>query len=91
MNHTHTLAEWAAFLFLGLGLSAAASIPFWLADDAALADFDPRPAFRRVVESEALYVLLREWDIARYSFRESCRDLAALLILLCTSPKGART
>lgn len=46
MNHTHSLAEWAAFLSLGVSIPAAVSIPFWLTYDADLADFDPRPAVR---------------------------------------------
>lgn len=34
---THDLAEWAAFLSLGLGVHAAYSVPYFL-----LVDFDPR-------------------------------------------------
>lgn len=49
-GHTHDLAEWAAFLSLGLSISSAASIPFWLLVDAGLADFDPRPWLARGVE-----------------------------------------
>ena len=66
----------------------ALPVPYFLTVDADLADFDPRPAPARLVESEALYPLLREWDTARHAFRGACRDLAALLILLTTSPKG---
>ena len=85
---THSLADWLAVVSFGIGTHAALSVPYFLTVDADLADFDPRPAVRRVVESEALYPLLREWDIARHAFREACRDAAALLILLTTSPKG---
>ena len=74
---------------LAVGATATASIPALLLADAHRSDFDPRPAVRRVVESEALYVVLHEWDIACRSFSDACRDLAALLILLTTSPKGA--
>ena len=77
-----------AAVFLAVGATATASIPALLLADAHREDFDPHPAIRRVAESEALYVLLREWDTARHAFREACRDLAALLILLTTSPKG---
>jgi hypothetical protein len=85
---THSLADWLAVVSFGIGTHAAISVPYFLTVDADLVDFDPRPAVRRVVESEALYPLLREWDTARHAFREACRDAAALLILLATSPKG---
>lgn len=48
---THSLAEWAAFLSLGVGGYAAFSAPFFLLVDADLVDFDPRPAVRRAAES----------------------------------------
>jgi hypothetical protein len=95
VNHTHSLAEWAAFLLLGLGLPSAASIPFWLTYDADRADFDPRPALSRAVESGRMDVLLIAVADAKYdaraavhASREAFRDVAALLILLTTSPKG---
>lgn len=95
MNHTHSLAEWAAFLLLGLGLSSAASIPFWLTYDADLADFDPRPVLSWAVESGRMDLLLiavadakHDVRVAVHASREACRDVAALLILLTTSPKG---
>jgi hypothetical protein len=78
-----------AAVCLAVGATATASIPALLLADAHRSDFDPRPAVRRVVESEALYPLLREWDTACHAFREACRDAAALLLLLTTSPKGA--
>lgn len=40
-----------AAVSLGVSVSAAASIPFWLFVDADLADFDPRPAVRRALET----------------------------------------
>lgn len=93
---THTLAEWAAFLSLGVSIPAAASVPFWLTYDADLVDFDPRPAVFRLVESGRLDLVLIAVADAKYDVREAvhvsreaCRDLAALLILLTTSPKGA--
>lgn len=96
MYDTHTLAEWAAFLSLGVSVPAALSVPYFLTVDADLADFDPRPAVRRArpvvwdaTRSEALYPLLREWDNARHSARDAVIDVAALLLLLTTSPKGA--
>lgn len=88
MSHTHSLAEWAASL--SLGLVPVGAIWFVLAFAGAdLAYFDPRPLLARVIRSEAVYPLLREWDIARHASREALRDAAALLLLLTTSPKGA--
>ncbi|HKW93132.1 MAG TPA: hypothetical protein VJX92_14645 [Methylomirabilota bacterium] len=55
---THSPADWAAFLSLGTGISAAASIPFWLFHDSDRADFDPRPLLARVAESGRLDALL---------------------------------
>ena len=49
MYATHSLAEWSAFLSLGVGVHAALSVPYFLAVDADLADFDPRPAVARAV------------------------------------------
>lgn len=98
MNHTHDLSEWAAFLSLGVGVHAALSVPYFLAVDADLADFAPRPAVSRLVESGRVDLLLiavadAKYDVreAVHASREACRDLAALLILLTTSPKGAMT
>lgn len=89
MNQTHSLDEWLAMICLAVSGYASFSAPYFLFVDAALADFDPRPAVRRLVDSEAVYVLLREWDIACHAAREAFRDAAALLLLLTTSPKGA--
>lgn len=69
------------------GWASCASV-LYLTHDAALVDFDPRPAVSRAVRSEAVYPLLREWDIARHASREALRDAAALLLLLTTTPKG---
>lgn len=94
--HTHDLAEWTAFLSLGVGGAAAFSAPFHLFVDADLVDFDPRPALSRLVESGRVDLLLIAVADAKcdaraavHASREACRDLAALLILLTTSPKGA--
>ncbi|MBP5870915.1 hypothetical protein [Streptomyces scabiei] len=88
MSATHSLAEWASVLSLGIAVHAAFSVPYFLLVDAARGDFDPRPLLARAVRSEAVYPLLREWDTARYASREALRDVAALLLLLTTSPKG---
>jgi hypothetical protein len=89
MSHTHDLAEWAAFLSLGIAVHASFSVFYFLLVDAHRSDFDPRPWLARVLGSEVLYPLLREWDSARHASREALRDAAALLLLLTTSPKGA--
>lgn len=89
MNGAHTLDEWLAMICLAVSGYAGFSAPYHLFVDADLADFDPRPALRRLVDSEAVYVLLREWDNARHAVREAFRDAAALLLLLTTRPKGA--
>lgn len=88
-GHTHSLSEWAAMGSVSVGIYAAASVVYFLLVDADRSDFDPRPLVRRVVQSAAVYPLLREWDNARHLVREACRDVAALVVLLTTSPKGA--
>ena len=105
MSATHSLAEWASVLSLGIGVHASFSVFYFLLVDASRTDFDPRPLLARAVRSEAVYPLLREWDIARYDARElaasavlyarlSLRDAAftaaALLALLTITPGDAR-
>ena len=105
MSHTHSPAEWAAFVSLGVSFWASCAAAVWLFADADLADFDPRPALHRA-RQVAVYAA-RDLDRAVaatrhelaphaavvrhavYSGREICRDLAALLLLLTTTPKGA--
>jgi hypothetical protein len=105
MNHTHTVAEWAAFLSLGLSMASATASPYLLLVDAdhfawpqpVTAAVDrAKPVVWDATRSEVAYPLLREWDNARHivrqtgrSSREACRDAAALIVLLTTSPKGA--
>ena len=88
MSQTHSLAEWASVLSLGISVHASFSVFWFLLVDAHRADFDPRPLLARAIRSEAVYPLLREWGIARHASREALRDVAALLLLLTTSPKG---
>jgi hypothetical protein len=89
VNGTHSLDEWLAMVCLAISGYAAFSAPYHLFVDADLKDFDPRPALRRLADSEAVYVLLREWDNARHAVCEAFLDAAALLLLLTTRPKGA--
>jgi hypothetical protein len=90
MHDTHTLAEWAAFLSLGLSMASAATVPFVLlveADYWAWPNW--RPLAHRVTESDRLDPLLLVVGPAWAAVCDAARDLAALLILLTTSPKGA--
>lgn len=110
-GHTHSLAEWAASL--SLGLVPVGAIWFVLAFAGAdLAYFDPRPALARAafvlrlavyrgrlaVHAARMALESGDWDgllmvvaNVKYAVRpsfEACRDAAALLLLLTTSPKG---
>lgn len=85
VTHTHSLTEWVAFLSLGLSISSAVSIPFWLFVDADLADFDPRPRLARAIESGRLDPLL----IARVNARHALADRLASSAPALTAPKGA--
>jgi hypothetical protein len=99
---TPTPAEWVAFLSLGLSISSAVSIPFWLFVDADLADFDPRLAVRRAVESGRYDRLLcaaanakhdtrAAVDRARRAPRDAAISAAALLLLLSpAAPEATR-
>lgn len=98
VTHTHSLTEWVAFLSLGLSISSAVSIPFWLFVDADLADFDPRPRLARAIESGRYDALLIAAANARHDThaavaraRHIPRDAAisaAALLLLLTTPEG---
>lgn len=84
MSHTHTLAEWAAAL--SLGVSAIAVIKLALAfADADLAYFDPRPLLGRAGDR-----LLVEAVNARLSLRDAAVWLTALLMLLTATPGDTR-
>ena len=105
-GQTHSLAEWASVLSLGVGVHAGFSVfYFLLVDSDSARDFDPRPLLARAIRSEAVYPLLREWATARYDARElaasaalyarlSLRDAAftaaALLALLTIRPEALR-
>jgi hypothetical protein len=101
MYATHSLSDWTAFLSLGVGGAAAFSAPFHLFVDADLADFDPRPALSRAVESGRMDVLLiavadAKYDVraaaetARHVPRDAAISLAALLALLFPVAGGTR-
>jgi hypothetical protein len=102
MSHTHDLTEWAAFLSLGVGVHGAFSAPYFLFVNATRADFDPRPAVRRAIESgrvdpllvavaNAKYDAHRVADRAKHIPRDAAITTAALLALLIpTAPEATR-
>ncbi len=101
MYDTHTPAEWLAMTSLSTGIFAAASVPYFLLVDAELADFDPRPAMRRAVESgrfDALLVAVANAKHDAHAFaaaaqhlpRDAALWLAALLLILTLSPEATR-
>jgi hypothetical protein len=88
---THSPAEWAAFLSLGIGVHGAFSAPYFLFVNAKCSDFDPRPALSRLVESGRVDPVLCAVANALSWAREKTRQAAlsaAVLLLLLTAPKG---
>jgi hypothetical protein len=86
IGHTHTAAEWFAFLLLGA--SSAALIQLVLAFAGAdLAYFDPRPALRTAAD-RLLVEAVRAKDTVRFLPRDAVLSLAALLALLSTAPEA---
>ncbi|MFI1728238.1 hypothetical protein ACH40E_03155 [Streptomyces acidicola] len=99
MSQTHDLAEWAAFMSLGVSVHGAFSVPYFLFVDADLADFDPRPAVRRAIESGRLDAALIAVTNARHTAhdvaerartfpRDAAITVAALLALLTVSTEA---
>lgn len=84
MSQTHSLAEWASVLSLGLVPVGA----IWFALAFAPADieyFDPRPLLGRAGDR-----LLVEAVNARLSARDAAITCAALLALLTVRPEALR-
>lgn len=80
-----------AAVFLAAALYAAVSVPFFLLVDAEVWLW-PRPltaAVDRVLGTDAGARLVVAVFNTTAAARDFCRDTAALLILLLTSPKGA--
>lgn len=88
MTHTHSLAEWLAFLCLGVSGWAAGSALLYLICDTDLAYFDPRPALRTAADW-VLVEAVRAKDTLLNFPRDAAISLAALLLLLSAPPKGA--
>jgi hypothetical protein len=88
MYDTHTPTEWAAAGSLGVTAISVISLAMAFAD-ADAGYFDPRYQLGRLVESGRLDPLLIEVAAARLAVRDAVLDVAALVLLLTTSPKGA--
>lgn len=96
-GHTHDLAEWAAFLSLGVGVHAAFSVFYFLLVDASRSDFPPlwqaavhaRHDVDRAVASLLLWIADASLYV-RLTSREAALTAAALLSLLVPTPGDAR-
>jgi len=93
-GQTHSPAEWAQMVSLAVALYAAASVPFFLLVDASRADFHPHalallPLPDRFFATPVGCRVLAVWAGVRRAVVEAGRDVAALAVLLTTSPKGA--
>lgn len=96
MTHTHSLAEWAAFLSLGVGVHASFSVFYFLLVDAHRSDFprlwqaavDARHTFDRALMAGLRWVEAVALD-ARLTVREAALTAAALLALLLPATEGA--
>jgi hypothetical protein len=97
---TTTPAEWAEAISTALMLSGTASALFFLTVDADPADFDPRPAVRRTVESGRIDPALIAVVNTRHTTHETvmrARSVsrntaitAAALLMLLTAPEATR-
>ena len=93
-GQTHSPAEWAQMVSLAVALYAAASVPFFLLVDASRTDFHPDalallPLPDRFFATPVGCRVLAVWAVVRRAVVEAGRDVAALAVLLTTSPKGA--
>jgi hypothetical protein len=97
MSQTHDLAEWAAFLSLGVGVHASFSVFWFLLVDAHRTDFpwlwqtavDARHTFDRALAAGLRWVEAVVLD-ARLTARETALTAAALLALLTIRPEALR-
>jgi hypothetical protein len=76
VSQTHDLAEWLAFLSLGIGVHGAFSAPYFLLVDATARDFDPRPAVSRAIESGRYDQLLCAVANAKHDTHRAAEALA---------------
>ncbi|MEH0657675.1 hypothetical protein QA860_08010 [Streptomyces stelliscabiei] len=97
MSQTHSLAEWASVLSLGIAVHASFSVPYFLLVEASRSDF-PRlwqaaVHARHDVDRALASVLLLVADgvtYARLALRDAAFTAAALLALLTITPGDAR-
>lgn len=97
MSQTHDLAEWAAFLSLGVGVHAGFSVFWFLLVDAHRSDFprlwqaavDARHAFDRALAAGLRWVEAVALD-ARLTAREAALTAAALAALLLPATEATR-
>lgn len=95
MSQTHSLAEWASVLSLGIGVHASFSVFYFLLVDASRRDFHQELVHAghdlAWAAASARHELVPYAVPVRhvvYGGRELARDGAALLLLLTTTPKG---
>lgn len=96
MSQTHDLAEWFAFLSLGVGVHASFSVFWFLLVDAHRTDFprlwqaavDARHVFDRALAAGLRWVEAVVLD-ARLTAREAALTAAALAALLLPVTEGA--
>lgn len=74
MYDTHTPAEWASMVCLATSVYAGLSVPYFVFVDADLADFDPRPAVSRLVESGSVDRLLIAVAGAKFDARQGIAE-----------------
>ena len=97
---THTPAEWAAFLSLGISAWAVMAAVIWLTADAEREDFDPRRAVRRAATTVHQGLVHAGHDVNRatatvqrrtgQAARDAALTSAALLALLLPATGGTR-
>ena len=88
MTHAASLADWFAFLSLGVAAHAGFSVVYFLFVEAEPADFDPRPAVRRALDTDLGARAVVAVFNAQTAVRETALDAAALLILLTGTPEA---
>lgn len=96
MTRTHDLADWFAFLSLGVGVHAAFSAVYFVLVDAHRSDFprlwqaavDARHDFDRVLVAGLRWAEAVVLDL-RLTARDAALTAAALLALLLPATEGA--
>lgn len=96
MTRTHDLADWFAFLSLGVGVHAAFSAVYFVLVDAHRSDFprlwqaavDARHGFDRVLVAGLRWAEAVVLDL-RLTARDAALTAAALLALLLPATEGA--